>query len=332
MRILHYQHMGAGVIIASAQRKLGHESRVLATSPHPFGFKEDYLLTAETRNQSTGKYSTAKRILPTPARTIIRKILRYKTSEHVVDLWKPYYDNYDILHSHDNNPLPSAVRKHWKGRMIQHYHSAITTKPIYSDIPSFVSVPTILRKIPDATWIPLPVETEVYAPSFRYKRGEGPIRVGYCNQSIDPTKTPYIPRREIEVAIDKTNRKATACPLTGIIPHEEMPQYYANIDIWVDRVGLGFYGFAAVEAAACGIPVITHIDEDIRRKHVRNCPFITVDRNLGVGDAIVRLVQDKELRDQLGKKNREYVAEVHDSITVARQCVRRYEQMLKVTT
>jgi hypothetical protein len=51
--------------------------------------------------------------------------------------------------------------------------------------------------------------------------------------------------------------------LQKIIPHSEIPNYYGSLDLWVDRVGVGFYGYGPVEAAACGVPVIADISTEL---------------------------------------------------------------------
>lgn len=274
-------------------------SRVLSTAPHPFGFKEDFLLPP----LRLGPYGTLRRRLE----------------------WRKYYD-FDILHSHSESQLPKYVLSHWRRRLIQHYHAAKVTGPLYSaDVPSFASVPNILKVIPSATWIPLPVETEMFSPGSKVPHDT--VRIGYCMQSTDPTKQLFVPCKEIDIAAKKLGTKAQLFPLQNIVPHGQMPRYYGQIDLWVDRVGLDFYGFAAVEAAATGIPVVTQIGEN-ERAFAAGCPFVSVDRT-GVTEAIISLVGDKSLREALGIRAREYVTEVHDSIKVAKRCLATYESIME---
>ncbi len=100
-----------------------------------------------------------------------------------------------------------------------------------------------------------------------------------------------------------------------------------EIDVWVDRVGHGFYGFAAVEAAAMGIPVITQIGE-YEKAFAPDCPFITVDRT-DVAAAIVSLAEDENSRRALGARAREYAVDIHDSTKVARRCLELYESLMR---
>jgi hypothetical protein len=271
----------------------------LSSAPHPFGFKEDFLFRHH-------RFRT------------LREIRR--PSE-----WRKYYD-FDILHSHDSLRLPENVLVHWRGKLIQHYHDPKTTSSLYPvDVPSFVSLPSILKAVPNATWLPIPVDTDVFSPQKRVPHDS--VRIGYCAQSLDPSKQKFIPSREIDSALNRMTTRAEAFPLLNIIQHEQMTDYYGKIDIWVDRVGHGFYGFAAVEAAAMGIPVITQIGE-YEKAFVPDCPFISVDRT-DVAAAIVSLAEDETSRKALGARAREYAVDIHDSTRVARRCLEFYESLMR---
>jgi hypothetical protein len=278
---------------------MGVHSRVLSSAPHPFGFKEDFLFHHHRFR-------------------MLREIRR--SSE-----WRKYYD-FDILHSHDSLRLPENVLVHWRGKLIQHYHDPKTTIPLYPvGIPSFVSLPSILKAVPTATWLPIPVDTDVFSPEKRVPHDS--FRIGYCGQSLDPSKQKFIPSREIDSALNGLTRGAEAFPLLDIIQHEQMIGYYGKIDVWVDRVGHGFYGFAAVEAAAMGIPVITQIGED-EKAFVPDCPFISVNRG-DVAAAVISLAEDETSREELGSRARRYAVDVHDSTKVARRCLELYESLMR---
>jgi glycosyltransferase involved in cell wall biosynthesis len=298
MRVIHYQHMGVGVVIAGAQRELGVTAKVLSTAVHPFGFKEDRLF----------------RPLPVP---FLGRIA------YGVE-WLRQLSGFDIIHSHDNYRLPEFVLRRWGGRIVQHYHDPKTSAPLYSDVPSLASVPSIIKAVPNAMWCPLPVDIGMFKPQ---DTARSKIVVGYCWQPTDPTKRQYIPAAEVEDAVSGTAGRACTYPLTDVMPHQSMAEYYGKLDIWVDRIGLDFYGFAAVEVAAMGIPVIAQISEDAIA-YVPDCPFINVKDRGGVKDAIRLLVQDEELRKSLGQRARAFAVRVHDKFRVARLCLSRYEELL----
>lgn len=295
MKVLHYHNVGVGVILTQALRQLGVESYVLSGSPHPFGFKEDFLL---------------------PKRSALMKPLRYFD-------WRRFY-GFDILHSHHAGRLPGFVQNHWKNRLVQHYHDPKLSRPLYgSDVMSFVSFPSLLKVVPDSRWIPLPVDTIKFSPK-KLAVHEG-VNVGYCAQQIDPIKQPFIPIAETKSAVKKS-RKASERPLEGIVSHNHIESYYASIDVWIDRVGLGFYGFSAIEAAAMGIPVITQIDEEASA-YVPDCPFVNAKTRKHVEKEILRLINDDDLRKELGTKARDYVVKTHDYLICAKLCLDKYKEL-----
>ncbi len=295
MKILHFQHNGVGVILSAAMNQLGVESMVLATSPHPFGFKEDALL---------------------PHRTGLARPLR------VLD-WREYFD-FDIFHNHDAR-IPRTAAAHWKGRTIQHYHSPKTTEPAAGAAASFVSLPGIGKVVPDSTWIPLPVFTDVYTPDRRDEHES--VRVGYCAQDTDPSKPQMIPVEAVTKAVAQTGGRAELVPLTGLMDHDDMIDYYARLDIWVDRVGCDFYGFSTVEVASMGIPVVTQIG-DYEREFVPSCPFVTVEWD-GVEAALVDLIHDDDKRRELGRRAREFAVDTHDARLVSKICIDEYRRLLE---
>ena len=195
MKVLHYEHMGVGVVLSKALRKLGVDSRVLSSAPHPFGFKEDYLF-------SQNRY--------------LRKFLRRLE-------WRKYY-GFNILHSHDNNRLPQYVLKRWRGALIQHYHDPHTKNPLYDNVPSFVSLPNILKAVPDATWIPIPADTNFFRPKKTCKRKK--VCIGFYDQKTEPNKFKFIPKTEIKEAADKLGNKVLMVPLNKIIPYRLIRNYY----------------------------------------------------------------------------------------------------------
>lgn len=295
MKILHYQHNGVGVILAAAQRELGFESRVLSTASHPFGFAEDFVLPQRRR----------------------REWLQAQLD------WRPYY-SYDVFHNHDT-AVPKQAARRWRKAIVQHYHDPNTVAP-YNDAPlAFLSLPGIKKVVPQGIWIPLPSKTDVFTPATR--RPDERVRVGFSGQTIDPKKGAMIPKDQVLAAVARAGGKAVPCPLEGLHDHAQMIEYYNGIDIWVDRMGCDFYGFAAVEVAAMGIPVITQIGE-YEREFVPGCPFISAGWDT-VESAVYELIMDDDARADRGARARDFAVAVHDARKVALECTRHYRDLLE---
>lgn len=228
MKILHYQHNGVGVVISKYLNRIpGVTSKVLSTRYHPFGYKADW----------TFPYST--HLVYWSLATIFPKA-------------------FDILHCHDNNRLPAYVLNKWTGRFIHHYHNPLAFN-LYPEkaFPSFVAVPSMTTRIYNSTWLPIPVDTDLFYPIVRKPHNKLVVGLSY-NPNADTNKLQFIPYQEVKALVDKfTNIELL--PLTTTLPYTEMPNYYRKLDIYVDRTGFDFYGWQAAEAATCGVFVLSEV-------------------------------------------------------------------------
>jgi len=298
LSILHWEHMGVGVVLSQALNQIGMKSRVISRCPHPFGFKADYIFP-------------------------YRRILNTKTDW--VSIKRNRLSKLNIFHNHSNYKVSKKLSKYWKGRFVQHYHDPKTEKPIY-DTPSFVSVPALLDIIPDSTWIPFPVNRNKFA---RTRAQNDKLTVGFCAQEIDPHKKALIPHRELTKLVDEED-EIVLHPLKEIIHHNKMYNYYSKLDVWVDRIidddEKGFYGFAASECAMMGIPIITKIDEQTLT-HIDSCPFINISDRSKLATELRFLAEDEKQRRDLSRKTRDYALKTHDSLNVARKCLEVYREL-----
>jgi len=290
MKILHWEHMGVGVVLRDAQRSLGIEAKVVSKAKHPFGFEAD-------------EYCK-------PHVGWVLSWLKHR--------------KFDILHNHDNLKIPKLIYNAYKGRFIQHYHDPKTAKPVYN-VPSLASTPSICEKIPDSTYMPLPVDTDY----FTFKNGSPfqKIRVGFSDLNLDPTKANLIPKAELQAM----SHKVQLVPQNQVINHYAMPSYYQTIDVWVDRIQdedpVNFYGWGAVECASMGIPVITQIGEN-EESYLDGCPFLNVRKRSQIGSH-VEWLRDEDNYRRVSKKSREYAVKTHDSKKVAKSCLKLYKEVIE---
>ena len=299
LSILHWEHMGVGVVLSQALNQIGIKSRVISRCPHPFGFKADYIFP-------------------------YRPILNNKADW--LSIKRNRLSKLDIFHNHSNYRVSKKLSKHWKGRFIQHYHDPNTEKPIY-DTPSFVSVPALLDIIPDSIWIPFPVDADQFREPLRPRNDK--LTVGFCAQEIDPHKKPLIPHKELTKIADE-DKGIILHPLKKILPHNLMQNYYSKLDVWVDRIidedEKGFYGFAASECAMMGVPIITKIDEQTLA-HIDSCPFINIPDRSKRATELKFLAEDEKQRRDLSRKTRDYALKTHDSLNVAGKCLEVYREL-----
>lgn len=94
----------------------------------------------------------------------------------------------------------------------------------------------------------------------------------------------------------------------------ECQKLYPLSDIIVTDVITGWHGNTSIEAMAIGRPVITYLRPDIMTFHSYyakgRIPVVSANPD-NLAKAIERLVKDKKLRDELGKKGREYATKFH---------------------
>lgn len=97
----------------------------------------------------------------------------------------------------------------------------------------------------------------------------------------------------------------------GPVAHADVPIWLNRLDIFVaaSRLDSESFGVAAVEAGACGLPVVVS-DAGGLPEVVQNgkTGFVVPRENpQALADAIGRLVRDADLRDQIGRAGRDFV-------------------------
>ncbi len=96
----------------------------------------------------------------------------------------------------------------------------------------------------------------------------------------------------------------------GFIPNDEIFEYIGRHDIMVmPSVVEESFGVAALEAAACGLPVIASDTGGIPEAVINGeTGYLVPPGNVeSLADAILHLAQDKDLRSKMGRAGREFV-------------------------
>lgn len=305
--ILHINNIaGNPLILSRAQRKMGLKSDVLIFQALRFGYDYDFLI------------DTSK----TP------RIPLLWSSKRLLEFLTRFLPKYDVLHFHFNSILPRfadvPLWKVFRKKVIIHYRGSdirgrrrIIPKLFADRI--FVSTPDLLEYAPGAFWIPSPADLDnlpyvgctsksdkiriVHAPSDKDKKG--------TNHVLQAVKTLESEGYNIELLVIENT------------PHEKALSYYREADIAVDQLIFGWYGNFAIECMALGKPVCTYIRDDLESylpfMPVMNASPISITENLRA------LVQDERLRQDVGRKGREYVETMHNPLKIARKVIELYE-------
>lgn len=112
----------------------------------------------------------------------------------------------------------------------------------------------------------------------------------------------------------------------GFITQAEAATEWANFDVAVIPSVRESFGVSAVEAQACGVPVII---TDVGGLKETTCPgktslVVEIGDTEAISEAIIRLYDDKELREQMGRMARDFVSDRYEY----RACFERIEKIL----
>ena len=185
-------------------------------------------------------------------------------------------------------------------------------------LPEFVSTPDLLQFRPDATWLPLVADPDMWT-------------------SVEPTRlnreTPvvlHVPgRRPALKGTDSITPAMRTLEKEGLIkyiqsevvPHDQLPELYKKADIVVNQVGIGGYGTVSVEAMLAGRIVVTQVWESarntIRAQTGHGLPIVEATRET-LEESVRNIVTSKEEYADLGQRSRDFALEVHSRENAAR--------------
>jgi glycosyltransferase involved in cell wall biosynthesis len=120
--------------------------------------------------------------------------------------------------------------------------------------------------------------------------------------------------------IDKT----TLIP--GPLGQSELHYYYNISDVVVDQFVVGSIGQIALEAMSCSKPLIAYIYDNLYSKlYGQTPPILNCKDDDVVYEALKLLYDSSSLREELGKKGRQWVVKYHNKEMFAKRCKIVYE-------
>ena len=181
--------------------------------------------------------------------------------------------------------------------------------------------PAVLARRPDAEFMPNPIDTVAFAPlspaaaspevyiacSLDDIKGASEI-LAAC-RSLAKVR-PDI--RFTAIAGAPYTSRFAALPNVRVIRHRPraaLPAQICRHGVVVGQVFLGAVGMAELEAMSCGRPVITHFEYG--HAYPEPPPFIQARTAGDIAREIARLVDDPELRRDLGEKGRAWIERHH---------------------
>lgn len=301
--ILHIGNTaGQSQILSKFQRIMGFKSDVLSLDQHSFGYTSDFLFRTK---------------MPYPLSKIDKALFILRIM-----------NKYEVLHFHFNSILPFGldfpIWKMLRKKVIMHHRGSDIRyrgeKWMYSRFAAkiLVSTPDLLRWSPSAIWVPNPVDLDKY--HYVGVKETEKINIVHAPSSRAIKGTEYVIN-----AVKKLENEGYKVNLMLVenVPYNKVIEYYKQADIVVDQLLLGWYGNVTIECMALGKPVCVFINKDLE-SYVQFMPVLnTSPENLV--ENLKMLIEDKELRGELGEKGRKYVENVHDPIKVNRKLIELYE-------
>ncbi|MEM2561879.1 MAG: glycosyltransferase [Candidatus Bathyarchaeia archaeon] len=125
-----------------------------------------------------------------------------------------------------------------------------------------------------------------------------------------------------KVLIKKLGLKAT---ILSKVPHEHMNRLYWEADLVLGSFGIGQLDTVAIEAMACGRPVIHHI----LKEYFPSCPLQELKSIDHAAELINAILTDKREAEELRRKQLEYVSTHHNAINLVEKLLQIYKHTVK---
>ena len=179
-----------------------------------------------------------------------------------------------------------------------------------------VSTPDLVEYLPGATWLPVVVDCEVWAP--RVERAEPTVPVVVHTPSraaikgsafVDEALAPLVAEGLVEYR-----------RIEGVPPNQ-MPGLLGEADIVLDQFAIASYGVLACQAMATGTTVIGHVSPQVRAAVEQATgevvPIVEATPDT-LEETLRALVAEPELRTVAAQAGPAFVRSVHDGKRSAR--------------
>ncbi|HSB38841.1 MAG TPA: hypothetical protein VLD13_07115 [Gaiellaceae bacterium] len=324
MRVLHAPINVAGGpgAISAGLRALGVESTLLVFNERPFvrGFDIDLEL------RDTSRLSSVPFNLPKQLRALAWALPRF-----------------DVFHFHAGLTLAPRritlplLRARRKGIVFQSWGSDLRRRDA-SEVPYLRSAGAVIvgsyltrRLAPRGPWpaydvVPPAIVLDDWTQSPT-EPGEA-LRIAHA-----PSKRAVKGTEAVLAAVESLRARGAPIELDLIegVPHREARLRYANADLIVDQLRVGWYGMFAIESMALAKPVVVHLDEEAAAETEEafglELPLVPADEN-SLEDVLASLVERRQELPVLGRRSREYVERVHAHTAVAQRVLEIYERVI----
>ena len=310
MRILHLNNPAqVASKLVKAQRKLGIEANLAVTSTKGWNTNFDYNLSETDSSSLKGKFDIGKKL--------------YKLVKEC-----------DILHYH-GQAVSQGYRDlvMWSGIMkkpviLHHHGSEIRNKkyPKFANhlvVHRYVSTPELLDFVPNAEWLPNPVNLD----NLKYSETNvtGPLKILHASTNRDVKNT-----KAVESSISKLKSDGLDIQFTLLenVQHAELMEQISKHDLIIDWMNpeFGIYGVFSIESMALGRTVICTLTDSLYEGY--ELPIINSSpESLEV--SIKEVYDNREILVEKGQLGSEFVNRNHNSEVIAERVLQKYKSILE---
>ena len=202
--------------------------------------------------------------------------------------------------------------------------SIINHEPDFKDYNSKVLYqPSIVDFVNFSPEIKIPQQHSIIKkPGYMYvyhSVGQGPMRGNERGTYIINNTINELKRDGYKLEIISTN---------GRVPYKDIGFYQRQADLAIDNLYYNWYGNMARECMAQGIPVATRIDSHYLKRHgllySANPPLIKIEE-YNLRETIEYFYKHRTELSEVGKKQREYIMNIHATDKVMERLLNLYE-------
>lgn len=172
--------------------------------------------------------------------------------------------------------------------------------------PRFVSTLDLLDYVPGAEWLPVVVDTKVWAEGPPILRRERPIVV----------HAPSNPVLKGSAPVDLAAEELSSLGLIDYrrmegVPVEQFAETLREADIVLDQFALGDYGVLACQALAAGRLVVGHVSDRVRERLPAALPIVQARAN-EIRDILFSVLEDRARFQEVAASGVAYARSYHD--------------------
>ncbi len=182
-----------------------------------------------------------------------------------------------------------------------------------SGLPQYVTTPDLLSDLPEATWLPLIVDTDHWANDFAIMERQVPRVV-------------HAPSRRWTKGTDRVlpyfERMHEAGHIEFVLLEKMTPsEVHAAVmeaDVIVDQFSIGSYGTFACEGMAAGKPVLAYLSPDLPEAIGAKPPIVSCTAD-SVAEAMESLLDDRDSARLIGAESVRFAQRYHNGEMTVRK-------------